>query len=47
MNEWDVYIDNEWIDSVFFTNDCDANYVKNSLIEHDYFPENIIVKEST
>ena len=38
--EFDVY----FVDTVFFDNDCDQQYVKQSLIDHDGFPSNIRVK---
>lgn len=33
------------IDTVYFTNQCDADYVKYTLIEHDGFSRDIIVEE--
>lgn len=51
MIAWEVY--KPWaghpskrlyhVDTVFFTDDCDAEYVRKSLIEHDGFPPTICV----
>jgi hypothetical protein len=43
MRTWDVYLGGKLIDTVFFTSDCDAEYVKNSLINHDGFSPDIQV----
>ena len=32
---WNVYRQGRWIDRVWFTKDCDAEYVRTSLIDHD------------
>ena len=40
--EFDVY----FVDTVFFDNDCDQQYVKQSLVDHDGFPSNIRVKRA-
>jgi hypothetical protein len=40
---WDVYLNGQWIDRVFFTADCDADYVRRSLINHDGYNPNITV----
>ena len=34
------------IDTVFYTEDCDAEYVRRSLVEHDGYPSNIVVKKA-
>lgn len=34
------------IDTVFCNDTCDIEYVKKSLIEHDGYPSNIVVKRS-
>lgn len=49
---WDVYVprtDNQlrWIDAVFFTVDCDKQYVKQSLINHDNYPSTIVICRQT
>ena len=40
---WNVYLNNRLIDSVPYTENCDADYVKTSLIEHDGYDPNIKV----
>jgi hypothetical protein len=43
---WDVFRGPTWIDKVFFTPDCDAQYVLESLIDHDGYPNDIrVVRE--
>jgi hypothetical protein len=32
------------VDTVFYTPDCDAEYVYRSLVQHDGYPSNIIVR---
>jgi len=46
MKEWNVYLDNVQIDTVFFNDDCDAEYVKQSLIDHDGYDSGITVKKA-
>ena len=51
MNTWKVY--KPWggmsggrlyyVDTVFYTKDCDAEYVRKTLIEHDGYASSIIV----
>lgn len=41
---WNVYLHGNWIDTVFYTLDCDAEYVRNSLINHDGYDSRIQVK---
>jgi hypothetical protein len=41
---WVVSVNGRTIDEVPYTTDCDADYVKNSLINHDGYPNNIEVK---
>lgn len=50
---WKVYRPSKkvyqgWVywDTVFFTPDCDANYVYSSLVEHDGYPPDIRVEKS-
>lgn len=40
---WEVQRGIHLIDTVFFTPDCDAEYVRKSLIEHDGYPTDIRV----
>jgi len=45
MTGWDVVLNGEIIDTVFFDDDCDAWYVKNSLVNHDGYDERIEVND--
>lgn len=45
MIAWTVYLKNREIDIVFYTPDCDAEYVRRSLIEHDGYNRLITVKK--
>lgn len=54
MKGWNVYIPYgngamygrmKLIDTVFYDDDCDQDYVRRGLIEHDGYPSNIIVSE--
>lgn len=44
MNEWKVFLFGKHIDTVFFTKDCDKDYVLNSLIDHDGYHPSIQIK---
>lgn len=46
MIGWNVYVGKRCIDTVFYTVDCDSEYVRNSLINHDGYPSNIMVRMS-
>lgn len=41
---WSVYLNGRFIDKVFYTSDCDAEYVKKSLVEHDGYNPSITVR---
>jgi hypothetical protein len=43
LHERDARVDYILIDTVFFDDDCDRDYVKRSLINHDDYPTNIKV----
>ncbi len=43
MVEWEVYINNKLVDTVFFVEGCDTLYVRGSLISHDGYPSNTVV----
>lgn len=48
MQAWEVYIpkchgDWELIDTVFFSPNCNKEYVLDSLIRHDNYPYNIVI----
>jgi hypothetical protein len=49
MNIWEVYeeIGNvyDYIDTVYFSDDCDENYIKDTLIYHDGYPDNIVLEQ--
>jgi len=39
--EWRVYRNGKEIDRVFFDDDCDREYVRDALINHDNYPADI------
>jgi len=41
---WNVYLNGKKIDTVYFTPGCDAEYVRKSLINHDGYNADIVVK---
>lgn len=43
---WDVYLNGRLIDTVFYDSNCDKEYVRTSLINHDGYDSNIIVRKS-
>ena len=45
-NFWDIYLDGQLIDSVSFDYDIDEETLKSSLINHDGYDENIVVRLS-
>ena len=45
-NYWDIYLDGQLIDSVSFDDDIDEETVKSSLINHDGYDQNIVVRLS-
>jgi hypothetical protein len=50
MTGWNVYIDNPYgpealIDTVFYDDDCDEDYVRRGLIEHDGYDPAIRVSK--
>lgn len=47
MRAWNIYLFGELIDTVFYDDDCDAEYVRTSLIEHDGYDPEIDVEEET
>lgn len=44
--KFNVYLGGRLIDSVYYTTDCDAEYVRKTLIEHDGYSPGIVVIES-
>lgn len=43
---WDVILNGKVIDTVWFTKDCDADYIRRSLIDHDGYHPNITVRKA-
>jgi len=43
MQGWLVFIGSSVIDTVFYDDDCDADYVYSSLVNHDGYPVEITV----
>jgi hypothetical protein len=41
---WNVYLNENLIDTVFFTGDCDADYVYRALVDHDGYDSRIVVR---
>lgn len=41
---WNVYLNGKLIDSVYYQSTCDQEYVCTSLIDHDGYNPNIVVK---
>lgn len=41
---WDVILNGKVIDTVWFNKDCDADYVRRSLIDHDGYHYRITVR---
>ena len=42
---WNVFLKGKWIDRVWFLSVCDAQYVRDSLVNHDgYNPAIRVVK---
>jgi hypothetical protein len=44
QNAWEVHLNGKHIDTVFYQLDCDKDYVRRSLIDHDHMDPNITVK---
>ena len=40
---YDVFLEGEWIDAVFFTSEQDAEEVRRSLVDHDGYDARIEV----
>jgi hypothetical protein len=45
MVAWNVYLNGKQIDTVFYETDCDAEYVRKSLIDHDGYDFRIFVEK--
>lgn len=46
MKWWNVYRNGRLIDSVPYDDDCDKEYVKTGLINHDGYPADIEVRKA-
>ena len=47
MTMWNVFLNGTWVDGVWYDDNCDAEYVKNSLINHDGYESGIeVVKDA-
>ena len=51
MQAWNIYVRTEschckLFDTVFFNKDCDKDYVRESLINHDNYPTNIVIRKA-
>jgi hypothetical protein len=46
MNAWNVILDGEEIDTVFYDNSCDAEYVYKCLVDHDGYNPAIRVERA-
>jgi DNA-binding MltR family transcriptional regulator len=45
FNCWCIYLHGRLINKVFYMQDCDAEYVRTSLINHDGFSSDITVRK--
>jgi hypothetical protein len=43
---WNVYLNGKLIDTVWYTKECDQEYVRTSLINHDGYDPQIIVRKA-
>ena len=43
---WDIFLNGKHIDTVFYAPDCDRDYVRRSLINHDGYDSRIVVRRS-
>lgn len=44
MQSWNVYLGGTCVETVYFSKDCDVEYVKYSLVSRDGFDPAITVK---
>lgn len=47
MKAWDVILNGMVIDTVSYDNDCDADYIRRGLIDHDGYDPAITVECET
>lgn len=43
---WNVYLEGKLVDTVWFDNDCQKDYVLRSLIDHDGYNVDITVRKN-
>ncbi len=46
MKAWNVFLNGKNIDTVFYSPDCGAEYVRTTLINHDGYHPQIVVKRA-
>jgi hypothetical protein len=46
MTAWNVFIGDSIIDTVYYDTDCNAEYVRDGLINHDGYPSIIKVRKA-
>ena len=46
MNAWNVLVDGEIVDTVYYTKSCSAVYVKNSLVLFEDYPAETHVEQA-
>ena len=44
MVAWNVYLGGKLIDTVFYDDDCDADYVRRGLVDHDGYNPAITIR---
>jgi len=42
---WDVWLNGRCVNTVWFNPDCDADYVRDSLVNHDGYDPDIEVRK--
>jgi len=43
---WNVYLKGKIIDTVFYDSNCDREYVRRGLVEHDGYDPAIVVRKA-
>jgi hypothetical protein len=44
MIAWNVYLGTKLLTTIYYTDDCDAEYVRSTLINHDGYDSRITVR---
>lgn len=47
MQFWNVYLNGKWLDSVPYDKNCDKEYIRKGLIEHDGYDPSIWVRQAS